>query len=154
VLPRAPPSTFVCAIRKAMTKAWACPRCERRFSRKNQRHACGTGDRNQVLRNRPAALVALYAELEAFLNTLGQIEVVARDRYVLFRSTRIFADLSVMTDSLRLVIHLARPAQHALFEKVVSDRRHVSHVVKLHDAQELGEMKPFLREAYRTSLSA
>jgi predicted transport protein len=137
-----------------VTATWACPQCKRCFARKNQRHACGTGDRNQVLRNRPPALVALYAELEAFLNTLGKVEVVARERYVLFRSTRIFADLSVMSDSLRLVVHLPRRAQHALFEKVVSDRGHVSHVVKLRDARALDEMKPFLREAYQRSISA
>lgn len=137
-----------------MTATWTCPRCKRRFSRVNQRHACGTGDLGQVLRNRPAALVTLYAELQSFLNTLGKVEVVARERYVLFRSTRIFADLSVMTDSLRLVIHLPRRAEHALFEKVVSDRRHVSHVVKVRQTRELGEMKPFLREAYESSLSA
>jgi predicted transport protein len=136
-----------------VTGSFSCPECKRRFSRKNQRHACGTGDRNQVLRNRPATLVALYAELEAFVHTLGQIEVVARERYVLFRSTRIFADLTLMSDALRLVIHLARRAEHASFEKVVSDRRHVSHVVKLYDSRGLREMKPFLREAYQWSCS-
>ena len=136
-----------------MSEAWVCPRCKRRFTRSNQRHACGTGDRSAVLRNRPPRVLALYAELETFLNTLGEVETVARERYVLFRNTRIFADLTVMTDSLRLVIHLSRRAQHTLFEKVVSDRRHVSHVAKLHDSHELNEMKPFLREAYRDSLS-
>ena len=87
-----------------------------------------------------------------FLDELGRIEVVARERYVLFRSTRIFADLTVMSDALRLVIHLARRAQHPLFEKVVADRRHVSHVVKLRDPRELAEIKPFLREAYQSSI--
>jgi len=137
-----------------MTTDWACPQCKRRFARKNQRHACGTGERSQVLRNRPAALLALYAELEAFIHELGKVEVVARERYVLFRSTRIFADLTVMTDSLRLVIHLSRRVEHVLFEKVVSDRRQTSHVVKLRDARELHEMKPLLREAYQRSISA
>jgi predicted transport protein len=137
-----------------VTDSWHCPQCKRRFARANQRHACGTGDRSQVLRNRPQALVALYLELEEFLGTLGKIEIVARERYVLFRSTRIFADLTVMTDSLRLVIHLSRRAEHRLFEKVVSDRRQVSHVVKLHDSRELDAMKPFLREAHQHSISA
>jgi len=136
-----------------MAVAWTCPQCKRRFTRNNQRHACGTGDRSRVLRNRPESLVALYTELETFLRTLGPIEVVARERYVLFRSTRIFADLSVMTDSLRLVIHLSRCVQHALFEKIVLDRRQVSHVVKLRDRRELDEMKPLLREAYLHSMS-
>ncbi|HKO50515.1 MAG TPA: DUF5655 domain-containing protein [Polyangiaceae bacterium] len=134
-----------------MTGTWACPRCKRVFARKSQRHACGTGDRSQVLNNRPASLVRLYAELERFVEALGNVEIVARERYVLFRTTRIFADLTVRTDSLRLVIHLTRRAQHALFEKVVSDRRHVSHVVTLKGRLELEEMKPFLREAHQHS---
>jgi len=132
---------------------WACPQCQRRFTRKSQRHACGTGDLRQVFRDRPAALLALYMELAVLLNSLGQVEIVARERYLLFRSTRIFADLTVMTDSLRLVIHLPRQAEHPLFEKVVSDTRHVSHVVKLRGSPELQAMEPFLREAYRHSLA-
>ena len=136
-----------------MTSTWACPQCGRLFARNNQRHACGTGDRSQVLRNRPAGLLTLYADLERFIEALGQVEIVARERYVLFRTTRIFADLTVMTDSLRLVIHLPRRVEHARFEKVVSDRRHVSHVVKLLGTRELDEMKPLLREAHQWSLS-
>jgi hypothetical protein len=36
----------------------------------------------------------------------GRAEVVTRNRYALFRTTRIFADLTVMRDALRVVIHL------------------------------------------------
>jgi len=136
-----------------MATAWTCPRCKRTFARTNQRHACGTGDRAEVLRNRPPELVALYGALEAFAKTLGPVEFVTRDRYVLFRSTRIFADLTVMTDCLRLAIHLSRRAKHDLFEKVGADRRQVTHIVKLRTPKELDAMKPFLREAYEFSVS-
>ena len=136
-----------------MATAWTCPRCKRTFARKNQRHACGTGDRAEVLRNRAPELVALYGALEAFAKTLGPVEFVTRDRYVLFRSTRIFADLTVMTDCLRLAIHLSRRAKHDLFEKVGAGRRQVTHIVKLRTPKELEAMKPFLREAYEFSVS-
>ena len=136
-----------------MTTEWACPKCKRRFTRKNQRHACGTGDRAEVLRNRPAEIVELYAALETFAKSLGAVEVVARERYVLLRSKRIFADLVVMTDALRLAIHLPREVENKLFIKVVSDRRQVTHVAKLHDLKEFEIMKPFLREAYDFSVS-
>jgi hypothetical protein len=53
---------------------------------------------------------------------------------VLFRSTRIFADLTVLTDALRLAIHLPREGRHPLFIKLSSDRRQVTHVAKIHDA--------------------
>jgi predicted transport protein len=131
--------------------SWACPSCKRSFTRANQRHACGTGDRTAVLRNRSAELVALYEALENNVKSFGKIEIVARDRYVLFRSLRIFADLVVMSDCLRLAVHLAHEASHPLFFKVVADRRHVTHVAKLHTPSDLEAMAPFLRRAYDDS---
>ena len=136
-----------------MTTAWTCPKCKRRFTRKNQRHACGTGERADVLRNRPPEIVELYAALEKFVKSLGAVEFVTRDRYVLLRSNRIFADLVIMSDALRLVIHLSRKATNPLFIKVGADRKHVSHVAKLRSLDELESMKPFLREAYKNSIS-
>jgi len=52
-----------------MSATWSCPKCKRRFTRKNQRHACGTGDRLEVLRGRSESLVALYRALESFADT-------------------------------------------------------------------------------------
>jgi predicted transport protein len=132
---------------------WACPTCNRHFTRKNQRHACGTGDPAEVLRNRRPEVVELYAALETFAKSLGPVEFVTRERYVLLRSHRIFADLTIMSDTLRLAIHLSREAKNPLFIKVGSDRRQVTHVVKLHTLAELEIMKPFLREAYEFSIS-
>jgi len=136
-----------------MTNTWTCPRCDRAFTGKNQRHACGTGDRADVLRNRPPEVVELYAALEKFAKSLGPVEFVTRKRYVLFRSNRIFADVVIMSDALRLAIHLSRKAEHKLFMKVASDRKHVTHVAKLRSTEEFQSMKPFLREAYEHSIS-
>ena len=135
-----------------MPSMWTCPECGRQFTRKNQRHACGTGERADVLRNRPPEVVELYAALEEFAKSLGPVEFVTRDRYVLLRSHRIFADAVLMSDALRLAIHLPRKAEHELFVKVGSDRRHVTHVAKLRAMEELEAMKPFLREAYEHSV--
>ena len=133
--------------------AWACPRCKRRFTRPNQRHACGTGDVVAVLRGRSAEVVRTYAALERAVNELGEVEVVARERYVLFRSQRIFADVVIMSDAVRLAIHLPRPHTHPLFVKVVADRRHVTHVAKLQSVGQVAQLKALLRDAYAFSLS-
>jgi uncharacterized protein DUF5655 len=133
---------------------WRCPKCKRAFTRKNQRHACGTGERSEVLRGRPEHLVALYAELESFAKSLGPIEIVARERYVLFRSARIFADFVMMTDALRAVVHLGRKVEHPIFFKVGTDGRKVSHVAKLRTLKELTALKPYLREAYEWSIAS
>jgi hypothetical protein len=137
-----------------MTSMWTCPACSRRFTRKNQRHACGTGDRADVLRDRPPEVVRLFTTLEAFAQSLGPVEFVTRERYLLLRSKRIFADAVIMPDAVRLAIHLPRKAQHELFMKVVSDRKQVTHVAKLHAIEELEARNPFLREAYEHSLRA
>jgi predicted transport protein len=136
-----------------MTTAWTCPKCKRRFTRTNQRHACGTGDRAEVLRNRAPEIVDLYDALERFARSLGPVEFVTRERYVLLRSNRIFADVVVTSDGLRLAIHLSRNVDHKLFMKVAADRKQVTHVAKLHDMEEFKAMKPFLREAYEYSIS-
>ncbi len=135
-----------------MTPTWTCPTCKRRFTRKNQRHACGTGDRASVLRNRPPELVRLYEALEAFAKSLGPVELVTRERYVLLRTTRSFADAVMMSGALRLAIHLPRRAAHPLFSKVAADRKHVTHVALLRTQKDLAAMKPFLREAYEDSI--
>jgi hypothetical protein len=134
-------------------KTWRCPKCRRQFTRKNQRHACGTGERAEVLRNRPPAIVALYAALEAFTRSLGPVEFVTRDRYVLLRSRRIFADLVIMSEAVRLAVHLSREVKHPLFIKTAADRKQVTHVAKLRAVAEVEAMKPFLREAYEFSVS-
>jgi predicted transport protein len=136
-----------------MVTPWRCPECKRSFTRENQRHACGVGDRADVLRNRPESLVRLYATVEAYAKSLGAIELVTRERYVLFRTLRIFADLVVMSDALRLAIHLGRKVEHPIFFKIASDRGKVTHVAKLVTAEDFAAVKPLLEEAYEYSLA-
>lgn len=132
---------------------WSCPKCQRVFTQVNQRHACGTGSREEVLRNRPAALVHVYELIEAYAKTLGPIEIVTRQRYALFRSVRIFADLTVMTDCVRLVIHLRRQVADPAFSKVVvGEKQAVSHVAKLTNPDEWNGVAPYFEEAYQVSL--
>ena len=137
-----------------MTKeSWSCPKCRRVFTQVNQRHACGTGSREEVLRNRPAELVHIYELIEAYAKTLGPIEIVTRQRYALFRSVRIFADLTVMTSCVRLVIHLRRRvADPAFFKIVMGERMAVSHVAKLTTPDEWKAVESYFEEAYRVSL--
>ena len=127
---------------------WTCSRCDRTFRQVNQRHACGVGSGSDLLKNRPPALVDLYRKLEATVTGFGDVEVVARDRYALFRTTRIFTDLTVMQDALRVVIHLDREVRAPYFDKVGRSGKRVSHVAKIRTSAELRVITPLLREAY------
>src|SRR5258708_39656664 len=88
--------------------SWACPRCERTFRQVNQRHACGVGSAATLLKGRPPALTDLYQKLDTTVKGFGQEEVVTRDRYALFRTTRIFADMTAMRAAVRAVGHHVR----------------------------------------------
>jgi predicted transport protein len=134
----------------AMPPTWSCPECGRTFNRANTRHSCGIGDRAAMLAGKPAHLVALYEELETIAHSLGDIEIVAKDRYALFRTTRIFADVVFMQDALRLALQLDRVVEHPLFFKTVQDPRgRVQQVARLQDGAELHAIEPYLRQAHR-----
>jgi hypothetical protein len=137
--------------RKVMS--WTCPRCHRAFRQVNQRHACGVGNPGTLLKNRPPALADLYRKLEATVKGFGGVEVVTRNRYALFRTTRIFADLTVMRDTLRVVIHLGRKASAPYFIKVVQGDHRVSHVAQVRTSEDLRAVAPFLREAFDLAAS-
>ncbi len=132
-----------------MWTTWKCPSCKRSFRQVNQRHSCGVGSRESLLRNKAPFLVELYVSLEKVLKSYGSVEIVSKDRYALFRTTRIFADLVFTRDALRLAIHLKEERHHPLFFKVArGESSRVGHVAKLHDAAELSAIEPYLKEAY------
>ncbi len=135
-----------------MSTPWTCPDCGRQFARKHQRHVCGTGDAADVLKGRPPTTVALYRALEAEVRAFGEVEVVARDRYALFRTRRIFADLNVMRDALRLAIHLPDRVDEPRFFKVVADGHKVTHVTHVRLLQDIDGVRAHLRRAYTYSL--
>ena len=132
---------------------WTCPRCDRTFRQVNQRHACGVGSAGTILKGRPRVLTDLYRTLERTVKGFGEVEVVTRDRYALFRTTRIFADLTVMRDALRVVVHLDRKVAKPFFIKVGPVGKRVSHVALVRTGDDLRRVMPFLREAFDLAVS-
>ncbi len=106
------------------------------------------GSADTLLKGRPPELTALYHKLETTVKGFGSVEVVTRDRYALFRTTRIFADLTVMRDALRVVIHLPRKAPAPCFIKIGPSNKRISHVALVRTPDELRSILPFLREAF------
>jgi hypothetical protein len=127
---------------------WTCPKCRRRFARAQQQHICSAGTREKVLKNRREEVVALFAALERYAESLGPVEFIARERYIILRSNHIFADVIMLGDSLRIVIHLPRMARHPLFKKISAERQWVSHTAKVRSRAELEQLQPFLKGAW------
>ena len=135
-----------------MTDLWTCPKCKRVFRQINQRHSCGVGDKSSLLRGRSPALARLYDELEKVVMACDGVEIVYRDKYALFRPSRIFADLVMMKDALRPAVHLKGEVKESIFFKVVKDSGRVSHVAKIRRDEELRLVLPYLVEAHRVSV--
>src|SRR3990172_11209133 len=133
--------------------SWACPRCDRTFRQVNQRHGCEACSATTILKGRPAVLTDLYRKLETTVRSFGEVEVVTRDRYALFRTTRIFADLTVTRDALRVVVHLGRKVSEPYFIKIGPSGKRVSHVVLVRTPEDLRTVIPFLREAFDLAAS-
>jgi hypothetical protein len=132
----------------APTASWTCPKCRRRFARAKQQHICSAGTREKVLKNRRDEVVALFASLEQQTQALGPVEFVARERYIILRSKHIFADVIMLADSLRVVIHLPKMVRHPLFKTISADGRWVSHTAKVRKLAELEQLQPYLRAAW------
>lgn len=94
----------------------------------------------------------LYGEIEAFARSLGPIEIVTRERYVLLRSVRIFTDLVIMAAAVRIAIHLPRRVDDPIFSKIVADARHVTHVAKLETHEDWVAVAGYVKEAHEASL--
>lgn len=127
---------------------WTCPKCRRKFARKQQRHTCGAGTRADVLKDRREEVVGLFAALERQAKNFGPVEFIARERYIILRGKHIFTDVVILGDALQLVIHLPRLVRHPLFKKIVADRKWVSHTAKVRSLEELAQLEPFLRAAF------
>jgi len=82
----------------------------------------------------------------------GDVEIVTRDRYALFRTTRIFADLTVTLDALRVVVHLGRKAAEPYFMKIGKTGNRISHVAVVRTPSEMRNILPFVREAFDLAL--
>src|SRR5437016_2417636 len=136
-----------------MPALWTCPKCRRRFRQVNQSHSCGVGRRSDLVKDRPRELVELYLKLERAMKQLKGVEIVAKGRCALFRTTRIFADLVIMKDALRVAVLLDHQSRDPIFFKAghMSARR-VAHVTKVRSGPELRAVLPYLREAYRFAL--
>jgi hypothetical protein len=132
---------------------WTCPKCARVFRQQNQAHSCGVGSRRELLTGKTPALAALYASLEKELRRWPGLEIVMRGRYVLLRTTRIFADLVFMKEALRLMILLDAESKDARFIKVGRMSSHrVAHVTLGRTATQLRGALRYLKRAYRFSL--
>jgi ABC-type uncharacterized transport system ATPase subunit len=108
------------------------------------------GSRQALLKGKPEPLVKLYLALEKSLKARGGVEIVARGRYALFRTTRIFADLVFMREALRLAMLLDREVSDPLFFKIQRMSAHrIAHVAKLRGPAEPHAVRPYLKEACR-----
>jgi hypothetical protein len=132
---------------------WTCPTCGRSFRRAEQTHGCGRGTRAALLRGKAPALIKLFGSIERDLGKWGPQDTLYRPRYALLRTTRGFADLAFMRDSLRLALYLDRAVEATCFFKVgQTSTNRVIHVAILRTDSDWRKVRAYLKQAYELTL--
>ena len=132
---------------------WTCPACGRSFRRSEQAHGCGRGTKAALLRGKAPALIKLFAFIERDLGKWGPQDTLYRPRYALLRTTRGFADLVFMRDSLRLALYLDRAVGATCFFKVgQTSTNRVIHVAMLRTHAHWRKVRPYLKQAYELTV--
>jgi hypothetical protein len=74
---------------KRTTSGWECPRCARRFAKRNQQHACANDwTEERHLRDRPRAVIQSYRRFLSLARKNGRIELTHTKSYIGVRGPR------------------------------------------------------------------
>lgn len=74
---------------KRTASRWTCPRCGRRFAKRNQQHACTTDwTEERHLKDRPPAVVQAYRRFLSLARKNGRIELAPTKSYIGVRGPR------------------------------------------------------------------
>ena len=129
---------------------WTCPRCGRRFAKRNQWHSCKARSTRVHLAGATPAVRALYRKLVAAMKGFGPLRIDAVQSGINLISTHHFGGVRVLADSLRLGFLADHRIEHprVVHHEVVGPRR-VGHRVLLRTAKDVdARLLGWLKEAY------
>lgn len=134
------------------TRSWRCPRCGRRFARRNQNHACGADwTEGRHLAQRPRRVVESYRRFLSLARVNGPIELAPTKSYVGVRGTRRnFAGLTPTDEALQGFIVAARRIKDARLRDAIPYQRNLYiHHFSVDTPAELDEdFAAWIREGY------
>lgn len=129
---------------------WICPKCQRRFANRNQRHTCGLTTLAAHFDGKPEAIRELYQALESAIFALGPVRILPEKTRIAFQVRMSFAVAQPRKRWLDGHLVLARRIDHPRFRRVETfSRRNHLHAFRLTSKADLdAEFIGWLKEAY------
>lgn len=135
--------------------AWTCPKCDRRFGRRNQSHECAPAMslEDYFAADGPPFERPIFEAVNAHLSTLGPLHVEPVSVGLFFKRSRTFAELRPMTRWMALSFILSHAVDHPRISRrlTVSGQRFY-HVTRLREPSDVDdEVRGWLTDAYLSS---
>lgn len=137
--------------------AWDCPRCGRRFSRREQSHECAPAMTiDEYFSTGPSRERPIFEAVMEHLRTIGPVHVEPVSVGIFLKRARSFAQLRPMQQWVALSFSLPRTVRHrSISRKPIAHGGRYHHVVKLSEPEDLDDdIRAWLTEAYLDSPSA
>jgi Domain of unknown function (DUF5655) len=129
---------------------WRCPKCGRRFAKRNQTHFCGRHGLERHFEGKTPGVRELFEAILALLRSFGPVTVLPEKTRIAFQVRMSFAAVSVRKTYLVGHFIFGRRVEHPRFLRVetYSPRNHL-HAFRIASLADLDEeFAEWGREAY------
>lgn len=129
---------------------WICPKCERKFSKKNQWHSCVSISVNEHFKNKYPILKEIFYSLQKEIEKFGQIRIDAVKTSINIGGKSQFISIFVLKDSIKIDFIIKRRIQSPRFIRVRGPtNNYYTYTLKLKRLTDINdELKEWLQESY------
>lgn len=133
---------------------WSCPYCQRKFTTRNQSHACIFYTVEQHLELAHPQVVKLYERLAEMVKKCGNAIIEATKTSIVFKTLAMFAVVHLKKSSLAVAFWLPHPLDHPRIRRIHSDSPHsYAHHIRINSVEDLDQqLQNWLCEAYLAAI--
>jgi hypothetical protein len=134
--------------------SWTCPRCHRRFGRRNQSHECAPAmTLDEYFSTGPERERPIFDAVMVHVTSLGPVHVEPVSVGIFLKRSRTFAELRPMTKWVALSFSLGRVEHHSqIARRMKGSANRTFHVVNLRGPDDVDDtVRGWLTEAYLES---
>lgn len=131
---------------------WTCPKCQARFTTRNQQHSCGRFDLDALFARTDPSVRAVFDRFAEMIAACGPVTVIPQKSRVAFQARMRFAAVSPRKRA--LIGHLVMRERNdaACFTEIEKLGNCYRHAFRAETVADLAALKRWLRPAYKTGL--
>ena len=131
--------------------SWACPTCNRTFSRNKQAHSCEKHELNSLFVDKPIQIRELYEYLVERIQPLGQMEIHVSKWNVTMRAATTFMSIFPEKKDLALTIVCDKPIDDfpIYASHHYSKNRWNNHIKIEHKEEVDSQLMGWIQDAYK-----